>query len=224
METPQPLDQCPPDISDDDIYKAMEQIRGFIDITPAAFKEIYAVAYRVAIGRIQDSVRADQIMSRPAIFIRVDTPLLEAAQVMAAHDISGVPVVDDAQRVAGVLSEKDFLRQMGGQQHLSLMALIAECLQREGCLALSLRNRPAAQIMSAPPITVKPRTTLAEIADLFSRKSINRTPVVDDQVKCQESTRWKSCTKCGASPRAPRLWGWRKSSGPGWGPSAVSCP
>jgi CBS domain-containing protein len=120
-------------------------------------------------------------MSRPAVHVHVNTPLSEAAQVMAAHDVSGVPVVDDAQQVVGVLSEKDFLRQIGEQQHLSLMSLVAECLQKKGCLALTLRNRPVSQIMSAPPITVKPHTTLAEIADLFSRKSINRTPVVDDQ-------------------------------------------
>jgi CBS domain-containing membrane protein len=181
MKTSQSLGQCPPDISDNDIYSAMEQIRGFIDISPAAFREIYTVAYRVAISRIQNSIRADQVMSRPVVHVRVDTSLLEAAEVMAQNEISGVPVVDDALRVVGVLSEKDFLRQMKGPDPLSLMALIAECLNRKGCLALSLSNRPARQIMSSPAMTVKPETTLAEIADLFGRKQINRTPVVDDQ-------------------------------------------
>jgi CBS domain-containing protein len=47
------------------------------------------------------------------------------------------------------------------------------------CLALPLREQQAAEIMSAPPLTVRPEATLLEIARLFTEKHINRAPVTD---------------------------------------------
>lgn len=40
----------------------------------------------------------------------LDAPLLEAAEILVAHGITGLPVVDDSMRLLGILSEKDVLR------------------------------------------------------------------------------------------------------------------
>lgn len=37
-------------------------------------------------------------------------PILEAAEILVAHRITGLPVVDDSMRLLGILSEKDVLR------------------------------------------------------------------------------------------------------------------
>ena len=37
------------DISEDDIYEAMKEIDGYLDITPGDFKALYGVAHRHAI-------------------------------------------------------------------------------------------------------------------------------------------------------------------------------
>lgn len=39
------IPQCPVDISEDDVLKAMKAINGFLDITPADFREVYIFAY-----------------------------------------------------------------------------------------------------------------------------------------------------------------------------------
>jgi hypothetical protein len=44
--------------SDDDIYEAMKNIPGYLDINPADLKEIYKSAYRHALERISQSVKA----------------------------------------------------------------------------------------------------------------------------------------------------------------------
>ena len=44
--------QCP-DISDGDIYEAMKEIPGYLDISPADLKEVYRHAYRHALERVR---------------------------------------------------------------------------------------------------------------------------------------------------------------------------
>jgi len=47
------------------------------------------------------------IMTKDVIAVKPETPILEALELIARHDISGLPVVDEDNRLVGVLSEKD---------------------------------------------------------------------------------------------------------------------
>ena len=64
------VDACiPVDISDDDIYEAMKDVPGYLDITPGDFKEVYLQAYRHAISRVMKSVKAADVMTRQVISV-----------------------------------------------------------------------------------------------------------------------------------------------------------
>ena len=55
----------PVDISEQDIFAAMKEIQGYIDISPGDFKEVFQVAYSHAFQRIMNSLTAADIMTRP---------------------------------------------------------------------------------------------------------------------------------------------------------------
>ena len=167
------------EISGDDIFEAMKDIQGYLDITPADLKEIYKFAYRHACDRIMNSVRAGDIMTREVFAVKRATPLEDVAEVMAARGISGVPVLEDDGRIAGVISGKDFLANMGAKDKMNFMAVVAVCLKGEGCVSMPIRGKKAEDIMKSPAITVDENTTLTEIAGIFSSKKINRVPVTD---------------------------------------------
>lgn len=171
----------PVDLADEDIFAAMKRMQGYIDITPADFKEIYRFAFNHAVDRIARSVTAKDVMTQNVVAVTADTPLTETAEKMAANNISGVPVIDPDRQIVGVISEKDFLHRMGAQTTTSFMAVISDCLKNKGCVALPIRGKVAGDIMSAPAVTVDPKRPLSEISALFSEKQINRVPVTDDQ-------------------------------------------
>ncbi len=173
------FDSCPMDISDDDILKAMKDISGYLDITPGDFKEIYRIAYKHAVERLTHSIRAKDVMTREVIFVKKDTSLKEMAEILDRHVISGVPVIGDDQSVAGVISEKDFLIHMGAKEKRSFMGVVTHCLSNKGCIALPMRMQNAEDIMTSPAITVREDTPIFEIANIFTEKNINRTPVTD---------------------------------------------
>jgi len=168
-----------PELLDEDIYEAMKQIQGYLDITPGDFKEVYNLAYRHALERLSREVTAGEIMTREVSSVHLDTPLVEVAETMGRRGISGVPVVDDDGRVVGVISEKDFLAHLGVKEPKNFLTLVAGCLKTRGCVALPIEKQNAADIMSSPAITLSPETPLKEIASRFTARNINRAPVTD---------------------------------------------
>lgn len=171
----------PPDlnISDEDIYEAMKDIPGYLDITSGDLKELYRHAFRHARNRIFQSVTAGRIMRKDVITVQEKAPLTEVAALMSEKGISGVPVVSSDRIVVGVVSEKDFLFRMGSGKTGTFMSVVAECLEGKGCVAIPIRKGKAEDIMSAPPVTVHEDTTVQEIVRILKEKKINRLPVLD---------------------------------------------
>jgi CBS domain-containing membrane protein len=167
------------EISDKDIYEAMKDIPGYLDITTGDFKELYRLTYRHALKRIVESVKASDIMTSEVVSVKRETPLKEVARLMAEQGVSGVPVIEDDRKVAGVISEKDFLSQMGARNTKTFMGIVSKCLKGKGCVALSIRAKKAEDIMIAPAITVNEDTTLLDITKILKERKINRVPVVD---------------------------------------------
>jgi len=169
----------PKDISDEDIFKAMKEMEGYLDITPGDFKEIYRHAYEHALNRLLRALPAKEVMSKGVVAVDMDTPLKDVAEAMARRGISGVPVLDQNQAVVGVISERDFLNAFGPAGAKSFMEVLAICLAGTGCIAVTARKQKAKEIMTSPPICVREETAVSEIARLFAEKRINRVPVTD---------------------------------------------
>jgi CBS domain-containing protein len=171
---------CPPDISDDDVFEAMKDIEGYLDITPGDFKVLYRLAYKHALDRLVRSVKAVDVMTRDVVWVGKDTSLTDVVELMAARDISGAPVLDEGGRIAGIISEKDVLARMGSKDAKSFMDVVAHCLKTGGCVAVPLRRETAQDIMTSPAITVSRNAAVSDIAALMTLHNINRVPVVDE--------------------------------------------
>ncbi|MEV6339360.1 CBS domain-containing protein [Nocardia vinacea] len=52
-------------------------------------------------------MHARDILSRPVVTVRPETPLTEAIEQLTEHGFTALPVVDDRDQVAGMLSESD---------------------------------------------------------------------------------------------------------------------
>ena len=167
------------DLKEEDIFAAMQQIPGYVDITPRDFKEIYLLAFQHALERLRREVTVEEIMTREVVSVKTNTPLAEVAEAMGQRGISGVPVLDDDHKVVGVVSEKDFLRRMGIRESQNFMTLVASCLRTKGCVALPIKKQTAGDLMSTPAVTVSPETRIRDLAELFTERLINRAPVTD---------------------------------------------
>lgn len=163
-------------ISDEDVYSAMQEIDGYLDITASDFKLLYNHAYQHALQRL-NLMTVGELASRQVVSVLTTTPLVEVARKMAEARISGVPVLDEQGMVAGMISERDFLRQMGADNQ-SFMAVVASCLLGKSCVTVPIRKAQADDIMSSPVITIREGTLMMEAATLLRDNDINRLPVL----------------------------------------------
>ncbi|GAU69819.1 hypothetical protein SSP35_14_01530 [Streptomyces sp. NBRC 110611] len=65
-------------------------------------------------GQGQDAkvhaMTAEELMSRPAITVRVGDSIAEAARTMARHRVERLPVVDEEDRLVGIVTRRDLLQ------------------------------------------------------------------------------------------------------------------
>lgn len=127
-------------------------------------------------------MRAHQIMTRPVVTISPDASILDAANLMLQRHVSGLPVVDAAGKLVGVVSEGDFIRrsEIGTQRRRSrFLKLIlgpgraaSDFVQEHGC--------KVSEIMTAEPVTVTEDTPLPTIVALMEKNKLKRLPVMRD--------------------------------------------
>jgi CBS domain-containing protein len=65
---------------------------------------------RSAAVRAHRSTRAGDIMVREVVTARPDTSLVQAAKTMLANKYGCLPVVDEGGKLAGIITEADFVR------------------------------------------------------------------------------------------------------------------
>jgi CBS domain-containing protein len=119
------------------------------------------------------------VMSAPAIACRAEAFFEEVAQILSDRDISGMPVVDRAGQIVGVISERDLAHALGGPMvRLSLRRHSKRPLH--GVTGLPRGARRAKDIMTTPAVTIPPGTDLDVAARLLHLFEISRIPVVEE--------------------------------------------
>lgn len=127
-------------------------------------------------------MRAHQIMTRPVTTVSPDASIREAATIMLQRNISGLPVVDVAGKLVGILSEGDFIRrsEIGTQRRrgrfLKLLLgpgqAAADFVHEHGC--------KVSEVMTTEPVTITEDTSLEVIAALMEKNRLKRLPVLRD--------------------------------------------
>ena len=167
------------DLTEEDVLDAMRSMQGYVDITPGMFREIYALAYDLALKRVRSLGKAKDIMTAPVHCLEKGMSASTAAARLAELGISGAPVLDGDGRICGVVSEKDYLRKMGLPGTATFMTVVSTCLGTPGCMVGGMRKLLVDDIMSAPALTAEPDTPVSELSELLARHSINRLPICD---------------------------------------------
>lgn len=127
-------------------------------------------------------MNAADIMTFGAATVRPDTAILTAARLMLQHGISGLPVVDDGERLVGVVTERDLLRraETGTEQERPrwLSFLMDPAARAENYV--HSHGRKVSDVMTHEVESVAPETPLAEVVARMEARGFRRLPVVRD--------------------------------------------
>jgi CBS-domain-containing membrane protein len=125
-------------------------------------------------------MRAHQIMTRPVFTVLPEATILEAANLMLERHISGLPVVDAAGKLVGIVSESDFIRrsEIGTQRKRSRWLKFLLGAGKAATDFVHEHGRKISDIMTRDPITIAEATTLEEIVTSMETKGVKRLPVI----------------------------------------------
>lgn len=178
--------------SDENLNQAIAAMDTFIDISRQDLKEIFAHALQHSHTHNLGDMRCHKAMSSPTISVEYGTELETVWQLFEQHNIRGIPVVDNFERIIGIVTVSNFVHnadQLNSDEEPESSASHNKMAER---LALLRKRTPgfesdkpevAGQIMSSPVITAQENDRLADLAPLFTQHAIHHMPVVNDKRK-----------------------------------------
>ena len=129
--------------------------------------------------------RAKDIMTTDVIVANKNDIIANVANLLIKEKIGGLPVVDEENKVVGIISETDIMKK---ESHVDSPRML-NCIQ--GIIFLddmkkfedemrAIAAYKVEDLMSKDIITVNENDTFDYVANVMINKSINRVPVVDE--------------------------------------------
>lgn len=106
------------------------------------------------------------LMAGDPITVAPHVPVIKVAEYLADYDIGGMPVVDPAGRLVGVVSQTD------------LVHLWASSVAPSDRPAVTVRD-----VMTEPAVTIRGSSTLTQAARLMTERDVDRLVVVGEDVR-----------------------------------------
>ena len=105
-------------------------------------------------------MKVKEIMTRTPATCTPETTLQEVAKTMVGRDCGAVPVVRNANQLAGIITDRDVVVRAVAEGRNPLTLTASSC-------------------MTSPTVTVREDASIDELTDLMEAKQIRRVPVVD---------------------------------------------
>jgi CBS domain-containing protein len=129
-------------------------------------------------------IKAKDIMTKEVITVSPQMEITEAANLLLEKRINGVPVVNTAGELVGILCQSDLIAQQKSIPIPSLFTLL------DGYISLTISKRmdkevkkiaaiKVAEAMTAAPVTIDPETDIEKVAALMVEKNYHTLPVID---------------------------------------------
>jgi CBS domain-containing protein len=125
------------------------------------------------------------IMTTNVVKVKADASVSAIARLMAEQSISGLPVVDENDRVLGVVTELDMIVRNTRFKMPAFIAILDAIIYLETPGHYRERvehmlGTTAGEIMSEPAVTIGPDATIEDLAELMVNRRMNPIPVVEE--------------------------------------------
>ncbi len=131
-------------------------------------------------------MKVEDIMTTEVISVQPGTSLVEVAKILRKNKIHSLPVIDENQKLVGIVTEMDFFIKDSASSYLSKwIELISQAKENT---SVSLDNEEklshiidlqVQDIMTVDCVTIRPDAAIRELLDIFKETRFKSFPVVD---------------------------------------------
>lgn len=160
-----------------DLEDVLARHAGLVDVAPDELQDLLHEAVLQAHRRRLGQRRCGDL-ARAVPVVEFGTPLHEAWQTMQAGGHKALAVVNRFQRVIGIITQADFLKLGGVDQHDGLGHRLRERLRPLGLLHAEAPE-VVGQVMQAQVQSIAADAHVLDLVPLFARSGHRQVPVLD---------------------------------------------
>jgi CBS domain-containing protein len=129
-------------------------------------------------------MKIKEVMTRDVTSISPQISAKEALDLLLKMEISGLPVIDEKNKLVGMFTEKDILRNVLP----SYIEKVGRFVYEENPKLIEkkfqyLKDLSVSKLMCKDVVTVDENTSLCEVARLMLTQKVRRIPVLDKEKK-----------------------------------------
>lgn len=124
--------------------------------------------YLLTLNDKRHEKKIEEVMTKEVEVITPETPISKLWFKMLKHKFAGFPVVNKRNKVVGFISQHDLIKA-----GFTRIELESESGPRKG--------PKVREIMTTPPITLFPKSTVYEALHLMTKRNIGRIPIVNEK-------------------------------------------
>ena len=165
--------------------ETVDYAAGFDGVTVDAAESENIAAEAGSDGSGEMQYHVSDTMNRNPLAVLAGTTMDEVIEFMAAHDASGLPVIDENGKLVGFISDGDVASYLGSND-ISLLDSTLNIYRFEDDTALTSRlvdllNLDVMDIATKRVISVHEDTPLDKAVHTLSEKRIKKMPVIDGE-------------------------------------------
>jgi CBS domain-containing membrane protein len=163
----------------EDIESALKDMNAYIDVAEEDLEQIYTRASLHSMRRRMGDVFCRDIMTRDVATAEYGDEMEAVWETMRRRKLKGVPVIDRARRVIGVVTIVDFLKRADTHHaHPRFFDRLRGFIRRTPGMTAD-KPEVVGEIMSSPVITATEDLHIVSLIPLFSEHNIHHVPIVD---------------------------------------------
>ncbi|MEO7887507.1 HPP family protein [Polaromonas sp.] len=164
---------------DVDLDAVLARYNQVLDVSRDDLKALLAETRLRAYDRKLAEVRCADVMSRDLVTVEFGTPLQEAWALLREHRIKALPVVDRSFRIAGIVTQADFMRAAELDLYEGFDAKLRQ-LVRSTRSVYSEKPEVVGQIMTRNVRVAGMQRRLVELVPLFGSTGHHHIPIIGD--------------------------------------------
>jgi len=164
----------------DKIARALELIAPMVPEGLMTLEEVQVVRYTHRyLNPLPGDRLVSEVMTCDVVTLTPNMTVAQAWEQMLKYAVKTLPVVDEVEKVVGLLTDDDLLDRAGVRQRLSVARRLDAATLDEELEALRVSSLRVAKVMSRPVITARSDEPLGAAAARMTRRGVKRLPVVN---------------------------------------------
>lgn len=132
-------------------------------------------------------MKVEDIMTIDVISVQPGTSLVEVAKLLRKNKIHSLPVIDENQKLAGIVTEMDFFIKDAASMYLPKWIELINEARAEASASLDNEEKlshiidlQVQDIMTTDCVTIRPDAPVRKLLDIFKETKFKSFPVVDE--------------------------------------------